>query len=37
MFVRSVRFDGEVLVLVGIQHAFDGDAGCGGGFTRDCQ
>ena len=41
MFARGVRFRGEfhtrysaVVALVGIKHAFDDDAGCGGGFTR---
>lgn len=44
MFARGVRFRGEfhtrysaVVALVGIKHAFDDDAGCGGGFTRVCQ
>ena len=44
MFACSVRFGGEfhtrysaVVALVGIKHAFDDDAGCGGGFTRVCQ
>ena len=43
MFARDVRFRGEfhtrysaVVALVGIKHAFDDDAGCGGGFTRVC-
>ena len=44
MFARGVRFRGEfhtrysaVVALVGIKHAFDDDAGCGGGFTCVCQ